>query len=296
MLLLILGLLWGFLTWLGDTGELKPHSTFYIEATNIGGIRIGDPVWLEGYEVGKVSSISQKKSMPFSWCIQINMDTLYSLQKGATASIGNQEITGGKVILLKQGNSQSPCISGDTILAMGNSDIQQVLASISSPLKMMGDTIFPMIIRVLHKTDQLLVPEQLNSLSATVIAIRSLVTSLQQQFGSKTYTELPLRLHQILLQSHHTLHHADSLMNQASSSIYNLNQVLQKSDSALVLTTQALTALTATIPDSSQFSASLAGKVIQDATFKAQTDSLLNTLQNVLHKIERGELKARVRF
>lgn len=296
MLLLILGLLWGFLTWLGDTGDLKPHSTFYIEATNIGGIRIGDPVWLEGYEVGKVSSISQKKSMPFSWCIQINMDTLYALQKGATASIGNQEITGGKVILLKQGNSQSSCISGDTLLAMGNSDIQQVLASISTPLKIMGDTIFPMMVRVLHKADQLLVPEQLNSLSETVMAIRSLVSSLQQQLSSKTYTELPVHLNQILQQSNTTLKHADSLMNQASSSIYNLKQVLQKTDSAVMLTTQTLSSLSHIIPDSSHFSASLAGKVIQDSTFKAQTDSLLNTLQNVLHKIERGELKARVRF
>lgn len=114
----------------GDIPFMRGDFTLKAYFQSIGELRKGNPVKLEGYEVGKVSDIriADRKIE-----VSIQVDKKAGVRKDSVASIRLTSLLGTSYINLSFGTPESPLAeSGDTLPSEEPADINDILAKVDS--------------------------------------------------------------------------------------------------------------------------------------------------------------------
>ncbi len=115
---------------LGDIPFFKNEYKLTTYFDSIGELREGNPVKLEGYDVGKVSKVrvSDRKIE-----VVFNVDKNVGVRKDSVASINLTSLLGTSYINLSFGSPDSPlAVSGDVLQSRNPADINQILSKVDS--------------------------------------------------------------------------------------------------------------------------------------------------------------------
>ncbi|MEM7009694.1 MAG: MlaD family protein [Thermodesulfobacteriota bacterium] len=114
----------------GDIPFFKNEYKLKTYFDTIGELRQGNPVKIEGYDVGKVSNISvQDRKIE----VEFSVDKDVGIRKDSLATINLTSLLGTSYINLTFGSPESPpAVSGDVLPSKNPADINQILTKVDS--------------------------------------------------------------------------------------------------------------------------------------------------------------------
>ncbi|MEP2023092.1 MAG: MlaD family protein [Reichenbachiella sp.] len=104
----------------------SPTNKYYVLYKNIDGLNVSNPVIINGYAVGRVSSIGILQQKNNRIIVELDVDERVVLGDSTVAQLTNSDFLGSKAILLQIGDLSRPLKSGDTL----KSDIDKGLAAL----------------------------------------------------------------------------------------------------------------------------------------------------------------------
>lgn len=248
--------------------EMKLTTNF----DSIGELRQGNPVKLEGYDVGKVSSISiQDRKIE----VQLSVDKDVGIRKNSVASINLTSLLGTSYINLTFGTPESPlAVAGDTLPSKNPADINQILAKVDSAVGSIDGALSGLDIFGENK-------EQLSNIVNNIDIVLEDVKEGKGTIGK--------------------LFKDESLYNEAESTFANVNEIttsmkegkgtlgkLLNDDSLYNDAKVALTSLGQLSKKISDSDGTL-GKLINDDTLYNEATGAATHLNDILEKINTGQ-------
>ncbi|SMD32172.1 phospholipid/cholesterol/gamma-HCH transport system substrate-binding protein [Reichenbachiella faecimaris] len=104
----------------------SPTNKYYVLYKNIDGLNVSNPVIVNGYAVGRVSSIGILQKRDNKIIVELDVDEKVILGDTTVAQLTNSDFLGSKAILLQIGDLSKPLKSGDTL----KSDIDKGIAAL----------------------------------------------------------------------------------------------------------------------------------------------------------------------
>lgn len=104
----------------------SPTNKYYVLYKNIDGLNVSNPVIVNGYAVGRVSSIGILQNRDNKIIVELDVDERVVLGDSTVAQLTNSDFLGSKAILLEIGDLSKPLESGDTLI----SDIDKGIAAL----------------------------------------------------------------------------------------------------------------------------------------------------------------------
>ncbi|MEM9859288.1 MAG: MlaD family protein [Bacteroidota bacterium] len=106
---------------------------YYAVYDNVNGLNVSNPVLINGFTVGRVSAIRLLQSNIDQVLVEIDIDGGITLGDSASATL-NSDFLGNKSILLFPGDIKKPIEPNDTILAVLDRGITDILAESAQPV------------------------------------------------------------------------------------------------------------------------------------------------------------------
>ncbi|MEM7107360.1 MAG: MlaD family protein [Bacteroidota bacterium] len=106
---------------------------YYAIYDNVNGLNVSNPVLINGFTVGRVSAIRLLQSNIDQVLVEIDIDEEITLGDSASATL-NSDFLGNKSILLYPGDIKRPIKPNDTILAVLDRGITDILAESAQPV------------------------------------------------------------------------------------------------------------------------------------------------------------------
>ncbi|MDX1627994.1 MAG: MlaD family protein [Fulvivirga sp.] len=106
---------------------------YYAIYENVDGLNTSNPVYINGFVVGRVSDIKLLQKESRNILVEIDIDGEIILGDSATATL-NSDFLGNKSILLYPGNIQQPIEAGDTLIARLDRGLTDILAESAQPV------------------------------------------------------------------------------------------------------------------------------------------------------------------
>jgi phospholipid/cholesterol/gamma-HCH transport system substrate-binding protein len=239
---------------------------------SIGELRQGNPVKLEGFDVGKVSNISvQDRKIEVEFAV--NKDI--GIRKDSVASINLTSLLGTSYINLTFGTPDSPlAVEGDVLPSQNPADINQILAKVDSAVGSIDGALSGLDVFGANK-------EQLSNIVNNIDIVLEDVKEGKGTIGK--------------------LFKDDSLYNQAQSTFANVNEITTsvtegKGTIGKLFTDESLyndakVALTSLGQLSKKISDSdgTLGKLINDDTLYNEATGAATHLNDILEKINTGQ-------
>lgn len=104
----------------------SPTNKYYVLYKNIDGLNVSNPVIVNGYAVGRVSSIGILQNRDNKIIVELDVDERVVLGDSTVAQLTNSDFLGSKAIMLQIGNLSRPLESGDTLI----SDVDKGIAAL----------------------------------------------------------------------------------------------------------------------------------------------------------------------
>ena len=239
---------------------------------SIGELRQGNPVKLEGYDVGKVSNISvQDRKIQVEFAV--NKDI--GIRKDSVASINLTSLLGTSYINLTFGSPDSPlAVAGDVLPSQNPADINQILAKVDSAVGSIDGALSGLDVFGANK-------EQLSNIVNNIDIVLEDVKEGKGTIGK--------------------LFKDDSLYNEAQSTFANVNEITTSvkqgkgtigklfTDESLYndakVALDSLGQLSKKISDSD----GTLGKLINDDTLYNEATGAATHLNDILEKINTGQ-------
>ena len=151
---------------------LNSNKTYYAKYDNIGGLKIGSSLFINGYQIGMVSDIQLLKNQ--NLLVSVSSDHDIEIPNNSILSIVNQDIMGTKAVELILGDNNIKAKNGDTLVSSVQSSLQDDVNKQILPLKiktedLIGsiDSVMKIITAVLNKDTRNNLSNSLNSLDLT---------------------------------------------------------------------------------------------------------------------------------
>lgn len=256
----------------GDIPFFKNEYRLKTSFDSIGELRVGNPVKLEGYDVGKVStiSVSDRKIE-----VQFNVNKEVGIRKDSVASINLTSLLGTSYINLTFGSPDSPlAVAGDVLPSENPANINEILAKVDSAVGSIDGALSGLDVFGSNK-------EQLSNIVNNIDIVLEDVKEGKGTIGK--------------------LFKDDSLYNEAESTFANVNEITTSikdgkgtlgkllsdeslyNDAKLALTN--LGQLTKKINNSD----GTIGKLINDDTLYNEATGAATNLNDILEKINSGQ-------
>ena len=147
---------------------------FYAKYENIGGLKIGSSVFVNGYQVGMVSDIVLLSNENKKLLVTIRIDEDFEIPVNSVCKIVNEDLMGTKSVNLLLGNNVYLANSGDTLISDIEGSFQDEVSAQILPLKikteeLIGsiDSVMTIITAVLNKDARKSLSNSLKSLDQT---------------------------------------------------------------------------------------------------------------------------------
>ena len=147
---------------------------FYAKYENIGGLKIGSSIFVNGYQVGMVSDIILLSNENQKLLVTIRIDKDFDIPANSVCKIVNEDLMGTKSVNLLLGNNVYLANSGDTLISDIEGSFQDEVSAQILPLKikteeLIGsiDSVMTIITAVLNKDARKSLSNSLKSLDQT---------------------------------------------------------------------------------------------------------------------------------
>lgn len=126
--------IWG-INFLKGIDLFKKEQTFYIIYEKLEGLSVTNPVNLRGMKVGQVNEVYFTDNTFETVTIKISVDKSIKIPKGTVAKIQSSDFLGTKEIAIELGTSILNLSSGDTLIPMIETGIQEAIRLEMVPVK-----------------------------------------------------------------------------------------------------------------------------------------------------------------
>jgi len=162
------------INYLKGLNVLDSSRNFYAIYDDIGGLKPGSSIFLNGYQVGMVSQVNLLNDVDQRLIVNININKDFGIPLNSVFKIVNQDLMGSKSINLILGDDNVLAQSGDTLIAGVGGSFQDEVSAQILPLKikteeLIGsiDSVMIIITAVLNKDARKNLTNSLHSLDQT---------------------------------------------------------------------------------------------------------------------------------
>ena len=166
---------------------LNPSRKFYAKYENIGGLKVGSSVFVNGYQVGMVSNIDLLANENQQLLVTISIEKDFDIPKNSILKIVNQDLMGTKSINLILGDAASFAVDEDTLISGMEGSLQQEVSAQILPLKikteeLIGsiDSVMTIITAILDKDARENLSNSLQSLDQTFLLMNQSIIKVNQ--------------------------------------------------------------------------------------------------------------------
>ena len=159
---------------------LNNNRTFYAVYENIGGLKVGSSVMMNGYKVGIVSDITLLIENNQKLLVAINVEKEFNIPSNTVCKIVSQDLMGTKGIDLVLGDASDFLAIGDTLIGGIEATLQAEVNAQILPLKtkaeeLIGsiDSVMMIVATVLNKDTRENLRNSLQSLDKTFLVMSS---------------------------------------------------------------------------------------------------------------------------
>lgn len=139
-------------SFLKGNNVFSSENEFYARYPSVDGLTISKPVFVNGYQIGRVSDLKLEPSGSILAQFKINPD--YEVPKNTIARLESIDLLGGKAIVFELGNSKLYAKDGDTLVANTEKNLleqvqpiqkkaEQIIGRLDSVLTSINNTISP---------------------------------------------------------------------------------------------------------------------------------------------------------
>ncbi|MDA0682189.1 MAG: MlaD family protein [Bacteroidetes bacterium] len=166
---------------------LNPSRKFYAKYENIGGLKVGSSVFVNGYQVGMVSNIDLLANENQQLLVTISIEKDFDIPKNSILKIVNQDLMGTKSVNLILGDAASFAVDEDTLISGMEGSLQQEVSAQILPLKikteeLIGsiDSVMTIITAILDKDARENLSNSLQSLDQTFLLMNQSMIKVNQ--------------------------------------------------------------------------------------------------------------------
>jgi phospholipid/cholesterol/gamma-HCH transport system substrate-binding protein len=105
------------LFWMTDPATLRGRYIIVTMVENAGGVRSGDPVQMQGVNIGRVHDFEMLG--PGRVVIELEIEGAWGIPEGSRVTMGESGLFGGRTIVIEQGMGDRMISAGDTIPGQG---------------------------------------------------------------------------------------------------------------------------------------------------------------------------------
>ena len=185
-LLAIVGLFIG-INYLKGLDVLNSSRKFYAKYENIGGLKVGSSVFVNGYQVGMVSNIDLLANENQQLLVTISIEKDFDIPKNSILKIVNQDLMGTKSVNLILGDAASFAVDEDTLISGMEGSLKEEVSAQILPLKikteeLIGsiDSVMTIIAAILDKDARENLSNSLQSLDQTFLLMNQTMIKVNQ--------------------------------------------------------------------------------------------------------------------
>jgi phospholipid/cholesterol/gamma-HCH transport system substrate-binding protein len=139
-------------SFLKGNNVFSSENEFYARYKDVGGLTVSKPVLVNGFQIGRVSSLKLQPNGSILAELTINPD--YEIPKNTIARLESTDLLGGKAIVFELGSSKIYAEDGDTLQANSEKNLmeqvqpvqkkaEQIIGKLDSVLTSINSTISP---------------------------------------------------------------------------------------------------------------------------------------------------------
>lgn len=162
------------INYLKGLNVLNASRSFHAKYENIGGLKTGSSIFVNGYQVGMVSNINLLSNENQKLLVTIRIDKDFDIPVNTICKIVNEDLMGTKSISLLLGNHVSFAKAGDTLISATEGSFQEEVSAQILPLKLKTeeligsiDSVMTIVTAVLNKDARENLSNSLKSLDQT---------------------------------------------------------------------------------------------------------------------------------
>ncbi len=174
VVIIVIGMLVIGVDYLKGLNVLSDNQLYYVEYEDIGGLRVGSIITVNGYQVGVVGDIDLLIEKNQNLLVTLRLDKKFNIPKNSNSRIVNQDLMGTKGISLILGDATTFLSVGDTLLSSIERSLQDEVNAQILPLKnkaeeLIGsmDSVMMIITAVLNKDTRNNLSNSVRSLNKT---------------------------------------------------------------------------------------------------------------------------------
>ena len=150
------------------------ENEFYAKYDRVDGLATSKPVLINGYQIGRVSSLKLLPSGKI--LVQFKINPNYSIPKNTIARIESTDLLGSKAVVFELGDGNNFAESGDTL----NSHVQTDLMDQVEPIQKKAEQIIARMDSVLTSVNNTLNPEFQRNFDRSFVSIARTLETLEK--------------------------------------------------------------------------------------------------------------------
>lgn len=159
--------------------------TIYAIFPDVEGVTVSSAVFINGYQVGRVSDLEAKDRQLTGIIVSINLSRGYEIPKNSYAYL-DKSLLGGTSIKIKMGNSSDLLSDGDTLIVTPKPDLVSELKTTLSPAVDNLNKTLIALEGVIQKVNNLIDPNVKNNLQSAIANLNTSSQSLANMLNNQT--------------------------------------------------------------------------------------------------------------
>lgn len=149
------------------------ENTYYATYNQVDGLTVSKPVFVNGYQIGRVSALTLEPTGEI--LTEFKIDKKYEIPENTIAKIASTDLLGSKAIVFELGNAAQFAESGDTL----NADIQKNIMEQVEPVQKKAEAVFVMLDSVLTSINNTVNPEFQKNINRSLASIANTLQTLE---------------------------------------------------------------------------------------------------------------------
>jgi len=151
------------------TGRGGASSSYFVTYKNVTGLKLGAPVFYEGYRIGQVSSIDPVRADKTRYKVELSVRRDWPIPNDSVARLLSTGLLGDVSIAIKEGAAREPLKAGSDITGQEGGDVFAAVNELAGEITALTrDRISPLVDSVGKKVDSL--AAELDRSTPTILA------------------------------------------------------------------------------------------------------------------------------
>lgn len=149
------------------------ENTYYAIYERVDGLTVSKPVYVNGYQIGRVSGLTL---LPNGTILtEFKIDKKYELPENTVARISSTDLLGGKAIVFDLGDSKVYAQTGATL----QSDVQKNIMEQVEPIQKKAEALFAVLDSVLTSVNNTISPDFQKNINRSLQSIANTLNTLE---------------------------------------------------------------------------------------------------------------------